>query len=393
MKITLFIGPLVCYTIGMHNHNVLFLSIPFAPQRSQGIYRLAGKCGWTLRIASTDAPPTDWQGDGALVILDGSAKTRAFVEDLRRRNIPVVDLREDCPEVDIPRVSGDDHEIGRLAARHFLERGFRHAAFFSTLENFSHAERLAGFTSEWTRETPDVWLWPRACGKRKRVDDLASLRKWLGEKLKAGPHPLAVFAWNDADAVHVLQACATMGLRVPDEVAVLGVDNQPMVCEQQPVKLSSVAHDLVRIGYTGAALLERLMNGGKPDRTPFRIRPRGVVTRESTGPVARYQRELAQALDYIHGHLSVPFGAQDIAEALNMSRGRLDRLFTARLHHSVGQEIANQRLARAQDLLRNTNDSVADISQACGYCNPSFFIKCFLSATNTTPHAWRKEGR
>ena len=217
------------------------------------------------------------------------------------------------------------------------------------------------------------------------------MAEWLMENLSSTPKPLAVFAWNDYDATHVLNACRRLDLRVPDDVAILGVDNNKVICEHQSVNISSIAHDHERVGYIAAATLERLMSGGPLPRPLLRVKPRGVVTRESTDTFAVNDPDLETAMDYISNNLSRPFGAAQIALALGMPRIRLDRLFAAKLGRSAGTEIARRRLALSQKLLSSTDMSLAEIASHCGYCHASFFIRTFRRATGLTPAVWRKK--
>ncbi len=375
----------------MSLHSVLLLAKPTIPQREHSICRFAGEHGWILRIEPIAMPPKDWRGDGVLVMLDGSAKAMRFVKQQLQRKIPVVGLNEDYSQIRIPRVSGDDHEIGQLAARHFNTRNFQHAAFFSALNDpNSHPARFAGFLNAWQGIFPQTWLWTNEAPEKNR-EDWHKLHAWLVAKLRKAPKPLAVFAWNDSDAVHVLNACLQTGISVPDEVAILGVDNNTVLCEQQKIKLSSVAHNLRRIGYVGAAMLERLMSGGTLEQSIMRIRPQGVVTRASTHTLVVDNDKFSAVLPYIDEHLSLAFGAAEVAAGLNLSRRALDRYFKSKFGHSVGVEISTRRIMKAKDLLNTTALPIEAIAEQCGYCNRQFFSKKFRQATGTTPLAWRKQ--
>ncbi len=371
----------------MVNHEVLILISADPPHRFQGIARLAGECGWHVRAESRRSPPKNWRGDGVLAMLDGHPELMRFIRRVKRLGIPVVDLLEDYTDFDVTRVTGDNPEIGRLAAQHFNERDFRHAAFFSVRHNHTHDLRREGFAAEWRGETFRSWLWPDEAGAHR--DDWRRMDAWLAAKLREAPKPLAVFAWNDYDATHVLNACRRADLTVPEEVAILGVDDNAVICEHQSVNLSSIAHDHERVGYMAAATLERLMSGGAPARPLTRVKPRGVVTRESTDTFAVYDRELKPAIDFIATHLSRPLGAAQIAAALKIPRIRLDRLFAAKLGRSAGAEIARRRLAEAKKLLVRTDLPLGTIAARCGYCHASFFIRTFRKATGVTPGVWR----
>ena len=375
----------------MENHEVLTLVSPDPPHRLKGIARLAGEHGWHLRTESPLSPPKGWHGDGILAMLDGSPKLLDFIRAVRRRGIPVVDLIEDCPAVGVPRVTGDNAAIGRLAAEHFNARDFRHAAFFSLSHQPTHDLRVRGFSEVWRGDPLLTWFWPDIAGAK--TDDWTRLDVWLAERLDTASKPLAVFCWNDYDATHVLNACRRLELKVPDEVAIMGVDNNPIICEHQSVNLSSIAHDLERIGYMAAATLERLMCGGAVRNTHVRVKPYGVVTRESTETFAVYDAALLPAIDCITKNLSHPLGAAQIAAMLKMPRIRLDRLFASRLGHSVGNEIARRRLAQAKKLLEHSDLPLSTIAAECGYCHASFFIRTFKKSTGLTPHSWRRRNR
>lgn len=371
------------------SHEVLVLVSANPPHRFQGIARLAGERGWHIRTESRRFPPWDWDGDGVLVMLEDIPELKRFIAHMKHRKVPVVDLLEDQPQVQLTRVAGDNPEIGRLAAGHFNARDFRNAAFFSLRHNHTHDLRMQGFLEVWKGEKPRTWLWPDAADGRS--DDWKRMGEWLCALLADAPKPLAVFAWNDYDATHVLSACRRIGLKVPDDVAILGVDDNKVICEHQSVNLSSIAHDHERVGYAAAATLERLMSGGAAPRPLVRVKPRGVVTRESTDTFAVNDPDLQPAINYISKNLSRPFGAAQIAAALGMPRIRLDRLFAAKLGRSAGSEIARRRLALAQKLLSTTDMSLADIADKCGYCHASFFIRTFRNATGLTPAAWRRK--
>ncbi len=373
----------------MENHEVLVLVSPDPPHRFQGIARLAGERGWHIRTESRRLPPWDWEGDGVLVMLEDIPELKRFVAKMRRKRIPVVDLLEDQPQVPLTRVAGDNPAIGRLAAEHFNARDFRHAAFFSLRHNHTHDLRIEGFREAWKGEPPRLWLWPDEANGQ--IEDWKRMGSWLAGRLADAPKPLAVFAWNDYDATHVLNACRKLELKVPEEVAILGVDDNKVICEHQSVNLSSIAHDHERVGYAAAATLERLMCGGTVERQLVRVRPRGVVTRESTDTFAVNDPLLQPAIDYISRNLSRPLGAAQIASALGMPRIRLDRLFSARLGRSAGAEIARRRIALAQKLLSGTDLPLSEIAERCGYCHASFFIRTFRRAAGLTPAAWRKQ--
>lgn len=373
--------------------NVILMTTPVSHVRMGGIARFAKEHGWNLMIADRlSRLPEGWTGDGALATVRGGPAMLDFVRELRRRHIPVVDLTFDHPEIRIPRVSGDHAACGRLAAGHFKERHFRHAAWFSTVWSHSHALRYEGFRSAWTAdggEPPLRWVLAESLPS-KQFDNWQHAGRHLGNLLKNAPKPLAVLGYDDADAARVLAAARDAGLNVPEEVAIIGIGDDRLVCEYQPVPLSSVNHDLARIGYEGAALLQRIMDGEKPPAKPILIPPAGIVTRTSTDLFAAGNPVLRQALVWISNHLNVSFGVPQLAEALNVPRRTLDRLFATELATTVGRETLRQRLVQAKSLLGANTLSISEIAYQTGFSSPAHLSHAFTAAYGLSPRAYRQ---
>ncbi len=374
----------------MKIREILILADHDQPSRFRGIARFAGEHGWQLRVEDLSMPPHRWQGDGALVTLDGTPKLRAFARELMKRNIPVVDMVENESGLALPRVTGNNRGIGQLAAQHFQERDFKNAAFFALRRSPAGERRAEGLMKRWNGWAEE-WFWSDAAAGH--ADDWRRLEAWLGDKLASAPKPLAILAWNDNDATHLLNLCRWMNLAVPEDVAILGVDNNETICENQSVPLSSVVHDLERIGYEAAAALAQLMDGRRPQRRTLHIPPKGIRERQSTHTFAINDPLLKPAITAIEQNLARPFGAAQLAAELNLPRIRLDRLFAAHLGHSVGAEIARRRIAKAKLLLQTTELPLAEVAQRCGYCHAPFLVRTFKKAFGLTPAAWRASSK
>ena len=395
----------------MKQRNVLLVIQPAYPERIQGIARFARSHGWHLTIVDRLARfPRGWRGDGALVTLRGNAKTNRFVKGLGRDGIPVVDLTFNHPEIKLPRVSGDHEAFGRLARQHFESLNFRHFAWFSTGWSHVHELRFCGFTSPYRprprgqalTSTPFRWVLEEMVGDDE-IDNWRLFLKVIGRKLQAAPKPLAVLTYDDADAAKVLSAALETGLRVPEDVAIMGIGNDTVVCENQAVPLSSVDHDLEKNGYEGAALLNRLMGtaarrpaspsieqSNNPNNRTILLPPRGIIVRKSTDTLAADDPLLSAALREISKRLPTSFGVAEVAEALKMPRTRLNRLFAEKFARSVGKEIVRQRIERAKKLLTSTDKPMKEIAGLCGYCNAGYFTNAFRAETGLTPKAWRR---
>ena len=403
----------------MKQRNVLLVIQPAYPERIQGIARFARSHGWHLTIVDRLARfPRGWRGDGALVTLRGNAKTNRFVRGLVRDGIPVVDLTFNHPEIKLPRVSGDHEAFGRLARQHFESLNFRHFAWFSTGWSHVHELRCSGFSNPTRPQSPLPYpTRPRVealptVPARWVLSDLVSpdeIDNWrlflkvIGRKLQSAPKPLAVLTYDDADAAKVLSAALEAGLRVPEDVAIMGIGNDTVICENQAVPLSSVDHDLERNGYEGATLLNRLMGSitrgparlsieqsNNPNNRTILLPPRGIVVRKSTDTLAAEDPILSTALREIAKRLPTSFGVAEIADALDVPRTRLDRLFAKKFSRSVGKEIARQRIERAKKLLTTTDKPMKAIAALCGYCNAGYFTNAFRTETGLTPKAWRQ---
>ena len=376
----------------MKAKQVLVWVTPAYAPRLHGIARYAKAHGWHLTIADRlGRRPVGWRGDGALTTMRGGSGMSGYVKELRRRHIPVVDLSFNHPEVKVPRVSGDHEAMGRMAGDHFRERNFKNAAWFSTGWLNIHALRYRGFC-EGFEIKPPKWIIENEIPERQR-DDLRVVSKWLGAKLKDAPKPVAILAYDDADASRVLSAALDAGLSVPEDVAILGIGGDTLICENQPVPLSSVEHDQERTGYEGAALLDKLMKTGPAKhkaQNTILIPPTGITTRASTDRMAVTSPVLRKALAFIKENLSHPIGIDQIAEAIGTSRATLDRLFKSEMDRSAGQEILRQRIALAKSLLANEGLSIAQIATECGFCNQAYLTNVFRSETGLTPKAWRK---
>ena len=372
----------------MKNRDVLLLVSPVPQNRLLGISRFAKAHRWSITIGERSAPPTEWRGDGVLVMLRDDPVLVRFVRSLVRRGIPVVDLSAFRPDIPLPRVVGDNLAIGRLAAEHFLAHNFIHAAFFASRRTPVHDQRYRGFHDGFAgRDTPPFWN-----------------RTTLAKGLATAKKPLGVFCYSDYDATLALNACLAHGLKVPDDAAILGVDNNEIICENQTVPISSVFHDHEEIGFRGAELLEKLMTNTrtrikaqgtkhKAQGTVILIQPQRIVQRQSTDITATDDPIIRQALDYIATHIGRSFGLSQIADALEMPAYRLGELFRTKLGRSVGKEIVRQKIALARKLLEETEKPVKEIASETGFCNIAYFINTFRRETGETPRRHRSRLR
>jgi len=366
--------------------NVLVMVSPVSAARIAGIARYAREHGWHLMIQDRlGHRPLAWNGDGIVAALRSDAKTVETIRKLTKRGIPVVDLTMSRPDIKVPRVTSDHVGIGRLAAEHFRERNFRNVVWFSVGWGNVHKLRYDGLTENMPAER---WVAEEALSKSRR-NDWGAFMRWIAKKLKAAAKPLAALTYDEADAARLLDAAERIGISVPEEMAILSIGNDSIICENQSVPLSSIDQNLELGGYEAAAMLDRLMDGGMAPKKPVLIPPGEICLRRSTDVIASGDPVVKRVLDYIAEHIAMPFGAAQIADDLNISRNVLDKRFHADLNRSIGDEIKRQRIALAKLLLLNPESSVAEISKRTGFCTPSHLTNMFRAATGVSPRAWR----
>ena len=357
----------------------------------QGVARYAREHRWHLvtDMIYTAKIPRGWRGDGIVSFIGYRDDLARFI--LRSR-IPTVEISMVRNDIRLPRVEGDNERIGRLAAAHFLERGFRHFAWAPLMEDIVNAERRRGFVRLLARRGLPCHGLPAAdsAAARGGTRDWARRRAILKRELLRLPKPLAVFGYNDCVAADIVDACEEAGLLVPEAVAVMGVDNDAILCESLRVPLSSVCHDLEGMAYRAAALLDRLMRGGAAPRRPLRVRPTGVATRRSTDIIATENLHVARALRFIADRFASPLlSVGDVVGASGTTRRRLEKLFRAELRRTVNEEILRVRLARACALLETTSRRAYEIAADTGFTRANHLFRVFRQRLGTTPRAYR----
>lgn len=371
----------------MTRRNVLILGAAAFSPRLDGIAPFAKAHGWNVQYNRLIDRPFSYACDGAIVLLTNDTREIDCVRRLIRRGIPVVDLTIVRTKLKIPRVIGDHCGIGHLAADHFNLRGFSHAAWLSSSWSNVHRLRLQGFASHFKGHC-ERWIWPEHAASDPR--SRTAFADWLRRKILTAPKPLAITAYDDADATYALNVCLHNNVSVPEDVAILGVDNDRFICENQTIPLSSIRQDQSLLARRGAELLESLMNGAKAPRKPILVAPLGITTRASTDVMAADDPRLRQALTFLRDNLSRPIGISQVAEEIGVSHATVKRLFASGLGCGVTAILSRLRLARVKVLLADGGAKQTEIARQCGYCNASYMANSFKAAFGITPARWRK---
>ncbi|MFO7905626.1 MAG: DNA-binding transcriptional regulator [Pirellulaceae bacterium] len=360
----------------------------YDPQLQRGITRYARDAGWVLdaSMAHYGVIPTHWRGDGIITILIPGRKD--ISRYVRRREVPAVALYGDARRINVPRVLLDDARIGQLAAEHLLERGFSDLGFckFSGLRAVLEREKGFRDTVCQAGKTYHLLDWDEDSKHKNWFD-------WFKRQLLSLPFPIGMMAQSDHRAAYLISACEALGVAVPEEVAVIGVDNDVQTCELALVPISSVDSNRETMAYEGAALLDRLMDGERRPRDPIVVPAKGVVVRHSSDFFAVPHPPLARALHFIRDHFSEPLGVDDVIRASQTSRCGLYRAFEKHLGHTVGEEIDRQRVGHAKKLLRESNDKLHRIASISGFSGPEHFTRVFRRVMGEPPSSYRNRLR
>jgi LacI family transcriptional regulator len=338
--------------------------------------------GWDARRL------VDWKPDGVI----GHVLTADAAETVEQLTIPVVETAFDFPHLNAARVGLDDAAIGAMAAEHFLSLGFVHCAFVGAEEKAYAARRWEGFDARLRRAGRTAACAPRLLAPGWQ-DTLPPVRAEALEWLAALPRPASVFAAYDALALQVLEIAHAAGLRVPEDIAVLGVDNLDLLCDLASPPLSSIRTAAEAAGFEAARLLDRLMAGDPPPADRIELPPMGVARRRSTDICSVIDPNLGAALRFLRDNVARPIGVDDLVGAACVSRATLERRFRTALGRSPLDEIRRVRVERARELLADTDRPMAHVAEASGFSDPQHLAEVFRDLTGETPTGFRKRFR
>jgi LacI family transcriptional regulator len=268
----------------------------------------------------------------------------------------------------------DDQRVGELAARHFLQKGFREFAFVGDGATWSSA-RATGLEREL-----------RKAGHRSAQFQLPGAIA----QLTTLSRPLAIFTCDDRCARAIAQICRTQRIDIPQEVAILGVGNDELECELCDPSLSSIAIPWRRIGYDAASTLDRIIDGQTPESSTFLVPPSGVIERQSTDTIALSDPHVAAALRFIREHAHARTTVADVVRKVPIGRRSLEKRFRAILKRTPLEEIRRVRIERAKQLLATTNLSIPEVAGRSGFGRSTWFSEAFHELVGSSPIEYRR---
>jgi len=362
----------------------------YVPEFHCGVAQYAQEHNWTLHDSlayNRQKPPEKLHYDGIITLLTQTTQsmTRRLITGAK---VPVVDLNDDCPGIQLPRVLADNEMIGRLAAEHLISRGFRHLVYYQTSDSAGALDRRAGFRRA-VKAAGREFILLSAVRAFLDKDSLQHRLAWLARKLVKLPRPFGIMGQFDVTANELCMACGRAGLPVPEEVAIVGVDNISTCAEFGEIPLTSVDSNLHGRGYQGAALLDRLMRGEKAPAEPIRVPPKGLVARRSTDILMIENPVVAAALRHINAHFRENLQAESIARAAGVSLRSLYRLFQEHLGRSVAEEIERLRLTCARQMIAGTDLKISAIARDAGFVSSESMTAAFLKHYGKRPSECR----
>ena len=329
----------------------------------------------------------NWKGDGVIARIE----TAEIAKSIAKLRVPVVDLSSSRRVADIPWVETDDEAIATLAFEHLFERGFRHFAFcgpksfnWSTWrrEHFLKRCQLASVPCECFQTDSPYSRSPVKSAKKP------SLEAWLSKL----PKPTGMLCAYDIQAQIVLDTCRNISLPVPEQIAVIGVDNDSLLCDLSHPSLTSVAPDARGAGFHAAQLLDDLMNGRvESGMSSLLMKPLGIVQRQSTDITAVSNDDIASAIRFIRDHACDGINVGDVLTHVHLSRRTLESQFLQATGKTPHDMIATIRIDRVQRLLQQSELSLDEIAKHAGFEHTEYMSVVFKKRFGISPGRYRRQ--
>jgi len=344
----------------------------------------------------------DCNVDGAFIYTDSEADERFVAES----GLPCILTHARASQNVLPYLTGNNHLLGRMAAEHFITKGFTSFAYFSMGHHFFWSiERLEGFRQRVAETGGSVFVfeppapeYTRAARKGRTLPwppsswtgSAAHLHNWI----RSLPKPVGIMACDDGGGYDILEACKEAGIRVPEELAILGTYNDVAICLAADPPLSSIAIDLEQTGYNAAALLHRIILGKEKMRGQRIINePIHIVARQSTDILAVDDSDIATALHFIRTNFDRPIRVADVVKQTTVSRRGLEMKFRGHIKRSITEEIMRVKVEQITRLLLESDMSIEKITDCLAFGSPDRMRDAFRKSKGINPLAFRKRHR
>lgn len=326
---------------------------------------------------------TSWKPDGIIM------RNSMIKQELLNLKIPtILALHDASIPKNLPIIKTDSHAIAKMASEHLIEKGFKNLAYcgFDIFE-WSNVRKFS--FSKYNNEA-GIYTHTYNLSKKIKKDDWESEQQHVIEWIKSLPKPVAIMACNDDRGQHILEVCKLIGLKVPDDVSVIGVDNDPMVCEIGDPPLTSIALNVESAGFHSAKLLDQLISGEKMKGQQIVVSPTHIVQRQSTDILAVNDLELAKALKFIRENAKNKILVDDIVKNTNLSRRSLEKRFRELLQRSVYDEIRRVRVELIAKFLIETDLPISQITSLFSFTDVEHISRYFKKVKGLSLNEFRK---
>jgi LacI family transcriptional regulator len=326
----------------------------------------------------------EWEADGII----GQFYNNEEIKKFTAAKIPVIaqDFKERF--TDIPNITGSYRETGRLGAEYFLMKGFKNFAFYGFNNIVWSRERAEGFESRIQEAGHKVHSY--------ELKDTSSMDQWyykssaLSVWLNSLPKPIALMTCDDNQGNHIIEAAGHAGIRIPDEIAVLGVDNDETICDLSDPPLSSIGLDTEKGGYEAARLMEHMIETKTCSAADIVVKATQIITRHSTDIFASKDKYIVSALKYIHDNLDKNLKVDQVLREVPLSRRSLEKRFVQTTGYPVYEYIYNQRIEKFTQKLLETDMTIFEIALDLGLNDSKNIARQFKQIKGLTPMEYRK---
>jgi len=312
-------------------------------------------------------------------------------DQLIRRSVPVIILISSARPYfsRLPRMMSDAGTIAEMAVEHFRERGIHHFAFCGYDDVFWSQERSKNYIEKASQLKFSTYLYRQPRGRHKRLweNEILHLAQWLCSL----PKPVGILCCNDERGVEVIEACREAKIRIPEDAAVLGVDDDDLVCTLNSPQLSSISLDFENTGWEAAHLLDQLMQGKTMNGQQIAVRPQNITARHSTDILAVDDQTVVQALRYIKENSRRFFNVDDVATATATARRTLEKKFRAALGRTIHDQVRHIHVEQIARLLRETNLTISEIASQMSFENTKNLSRYFRKEKGISPREYRKQ--
>ena len=328
----------------------------------------------------------EWEPDGAIAYPLSDEQ----MGQLQSLGCPVVCVSDRFRRPGIGAVAADSVEAGRLAARHLLDRGFREFGFVGEPDVSVCERRRAGFEEALGKLGFTTDHYYINLSSARRDETLTARDRKAIEWLTGLPRPVGILAWRDLACMAITEACLRAGMRVPQDIAIVGVDNDEAFCEMGYPTISSVAMPFENVGYLAAEMLEQMMDGEAAPSEPLLLPPRQVVARQSTDVLAVDDPLVTRTIDYIRAHAGQGISVSSLLKIAGVSRRSLENRFKSAIGRTPLEEIHRARVELAKQYLNRDDMPLQDVARACGFASAKRLTAIFHKFVGISPADYRK---